>query len=241
MTGSISDSEEFWEGVKKVGPGPEFQYRCLFDPAPDVKEELPSSAGRKDQGKRLLFIAGPNGSGKSSLVTSASLWLAEDKIVNPDNYARGITCMDSAADRYWIAMDVCQTLRERLLETGISFGLETVASTEDKLGFAKKAKSLGYEIALLFVTTGDPELCCQRIAQRVAAGGHDVPREKVFSRFERTMGYLPEYIMLADRAEVFDNSGKGLVPIISKKGGAITVSDATLSFEWVRKYLHEFI
>ena len=194
-----------------------------------------------NQSKRLLIVAGPNGSGKSSVVTSGSLYLSEDKIINPDNYARGITEVDSEVERYHIAMDMCKALREDLLQRGISFGFETVASREDKLEFVKRAKSLGYDIDFLFVTTEDPNLCCQRIAQRVAAGGHDVPREKVFSRFERTMGFLPEYIELADRAEVFDNSSNKPILVLSKKNGVITVSEEAQRLEWVRKYLHEYI
>ena len=193
------------------------------------------------QAKRLIVIAGPNGSGKSSVVTSTLLDLVEDKIINPDNYARGITDVEDETDRYRIAMDMCKTLREDLLQRGISFGFETVASREDKLEFVERAKSLGYEISFLFVTTGDPEICCRRIDQRVAAGGHDVPRDKVYSRFERTMGFLPAYIRLADRAEVFDNSGDGLVSILTKRGGIISMSDDAPKFDWVRKYLSEFL
>ena len=192
------------------------------------------------QTKRLLVIAGPNGSGKSSLVTSSLLDIVEDKIINPDNYARGITDVDSEADRYRIAMDMCAVLREDLLQRGIYYGFETVTSKEDKLEFVKKAKSSGYEIMLLFVTTGNPEICCRRIAQRVASGGHDVPRDKVFSRYERTMAFLPQYISLADRAEVFDNSGEGLVRVLSKKNGIITFSEDARRFEWVETYLKDF-
>ena len=39
MSESILDSKEFWEGIKKVGPGSEFRYRCIFDPTPVVKQE----------------------------------------------------------------------------------------------------------------------------------------------------------------------------------------------------------
>lgn len=38
MTDDILDSETFWEGVKKVGPGSEFRYRCIFDPTPVIRE-----------------------------------------------------------------------------------------------------------------------------------------------------------------------------------------------------------
>ena len=194
-----------------------------------------------DQDKRLLIIAGPNGSGNSSLITSSNLDISEDKIINPDNYARGITDVDCEVDRYRIAMDACKILREDLLQKGISFGFETVASREDKFDFASRAKSLGYGIEFLFVTAGSPEQCCQRIAQRVAAGGHDVPRDKVFSRYERTMGFLPKYIELADSVGVFDNSGNELVLVLSKKNGEITVTEEASRFEWVRKYLRSYL
>lgn len=190
--------------------------------------------------KRLLVIAGPNGSGKSSLVTSAKLAIAEDKIINPDNYARGMTDIDDEVKRYQIAMEACRSLREELLKEGISFGFETVASTQEKLDFVKKAKQRGYEILLLFVTAGSPEKCCERIRQRVAAGGHDVPREKVFSRYARTLTYLPEYIELADRAEVFDNSD-ALVRVCSKTDGKVTITPEGSSLEWVRRYLSRYV
>lgn len=148
---------------------------------------------------------------------------------------------ESEYEKYRFAMDMCKVYREELLQGGKSFGFETVASREDKLQFAKKAKSLGYYIMLLFVTAGSPEQCCNRIAQRVAAGGHDVPRDKVFSRYERTMAFLPEYIELADHAEVFDNSGDGLVLVLSKKDGRITVFEEASKFEWVGKYLQNYL
>lgn len=188
-----------------------------------------------------MIIARPNGSGKSSLVTSAELDFADNRIINPDNYARGMIGDESEYEKYRFAMDMCKVYREELLQGGKSFGFETVASREDKLQFAKKAKSLGYYIMLLFVTAGSPEQCCNRIAQRVAAGGHDVPREKVFSRYERTTAFLPEYIELADHAEVFDNSGDGLVLVLSKKDGRITVFEEASKFEWVGKHLQNYL
>lgn len=44
MATDLLDTETFWEGVKKVGPGSEFRYRCIFDPTPVVKERSPRSA-----------------------------------------------------------------------------------------------------------------------------------------------------------------------------------------------------
>ncbi len=38
-SGHFMDSEEFWEGVRRVGPGSEFRYRCIFDPTPVIRNE----------------------------------------------------------------------------------------------------------------------------------------------------------------------------------------------------------
>ena len=61
------------------------------------------------------------------------------------------------SDRYKIAMDSCDILRNTLLEQGVSFGFETVASREDKLEFVRRAKTMGYYIDFIFVTAGTPK------------------------------------------------------------------------------------
>lgn len=188
--------------------------------------------------KKLLVIAGPNGSGKSSLVYNTQLSVSLDRIINPDNYARGLSeQIPDVVERYRYAMESCETLRNTLLSQGATFGFETVASHEDKLDFVRKAKAAGYYIDFIFVSTGSPELCYERIQERVRMGGHDVPRDKVFSRYERTMTFLPEYIKIADHAQVWDNSGNGLVLMFEKDGDTSEITDAGQRTEWIKKYL----
>ena len=50
MSESILDSKEFWEGIKKVGPGSEFRYRCIFDPTP-VERMEPSPSTNDNESK----------------------------------------------------------------------------------------------------------------------------------------------------------------------------------------------
>lgn len=38
MTEDIFDTETFRQGLKKVGPGSEFRYRCIFDPTPVTRD-----------------------------------------------------------------------------------------------------------------------------------------------------------------------------------------------------------
>lgn len=67
-------------------------------------------------------------------------------------------------------MNVCDSLRNRLLEEGVSSGFETVASKRDKLEFVKKAKDKGYYIDFIFVSAGTPERCmkgCRNVSGKV--------------------------------------------------------------------------
>ena len=46
------------------------------------------------------------------------------------------------------------------------------------------------------------------MGSRVQDGGHDVPADKIISRYERSLALLPEAVRLSDRAYLFDNSGQ---------------------------------
>ncbi|MBB5685837.1 hypothetical protein [Sphingobium boeckii] len=53
----------------------------------------------------------------------------------------------------------------------------------------------------------DTALQLERIAFRVAKGGHDVPTDKVIARRARSLAQLPWFLDHADLADIFDNSG----------------------------------
>lgn len=56
--------------------------------------------------------------------------------------------------------------------------------------------------------------------------GHDVPEDKVRSRYERVLALLPEYIGLADDAAVFDNSDRPRL-VLSKRDGVLELAAET--------------
>jgi len=81
----------------------------------------------------------------------------------------------------------------------------------------KEAKTKGYEVNLVVVLTHDPEINVERVKSRVAAGGHDVPVEKVVTRYHRFMeNFLTEAIRVADQARVYNNSFERPVLILLK-------------------------
>ena len=108
----------------------------------------------------------------------------------------------------YFASHVASYIRDAMLEKGISkITIETVMSHESKLELIKKAIGLGYRVYLYFVTTVDPEINVERVKTRVKKGGHNVAKEKIISRYSRSLGYLYDAMIICNRSYLFDNSG----------------------------------
>jgi predicted ABC-type ATPase len=97
-------------------------------------------------------------------------------------------------------------LRRKLLAASIPFSFETVMSEPGKVDLLREAQSLGFRTYLYYVATEDPEINISRVELRVAQGGHDVPKEKIVSRYYRSLGLLRDAIRHTDRAYFFDTS-----------------------------------
>ena len=113
----------------------------------------------------------------------------------------------SVAVNSYFASVIADFLRQKLLERRVSFTFETVMSSEDKIALLEKAQRLGYRTYLYFVATGDPIINISRVKNRVKLmGGHDVPEEKIVSRYYRSLGLLIKAVRNTNRAYIFDNS-----------------------------------
>ena len=97
-------------------------------------------------------------------------------------------------------------LRRRLLRSATPFSFETVMSEPGKVSFLREAQSVGFRTYLYYVATEDPEINVTRVAFRVTQGGHDVPKEKIVTRYRRSLELLRDAIRYADRAYFFDTS-----------------------------------
>jgi predicted ABC-type ATPase len=106
------------------------------------------------------------------------------------------------------AAEAAKSLREALVEQRESFVFETVFSDPvgDKLEFLRAANALGYAVVLCYTWLDSPELSDERVAMRVMQGGHDVPKEKLVSRYPRTIENLRRAIRELPHVVVFDNT-----------------------------------
>ena len=114
----------------------------------------------------------------------------------------------AARDR--VAQLLAHFFYAHLLHHRQKFSFETVFSHPGKLDLMRQAKAAGYKVYLYFISTEDPDINVQRVKQiRVKQGGHDVPKDKIISRYHRTMANYKEAMELAYHAYVWDNSGQG--------------------------------
>lgn len=157
-----------------------------------------------DQRPIIVAIAGPNGAGKTSFY-QAHIKYAGLRTIEADALARELD-----TDAY-AAAKMARALRRALVKQRESFAFETVFSDPvgDKLEFLKEAARSGYTVVLCFIGLAGPGLCEERVAMRVSQGGHDVPTEKLKSRYPRTMANLKAAIRQLPLVYVFDNSDLG--------------------------------
>ena len=107
-----------------------------------------------------------------------------------------------------LAQILADFLRKKLLAQGKKFSFETVFSHESKLEIMRQATKDGYKVYLYFVCTESPEINKFRVKKvRVKEGGHDVPEDKIESRYYRSLELLFDAAQVAYQTFFFDNSG----------------------------------
>ncbi len=97
-------------------------------------------------------------------------------------------------------------LRREALAARRSFSFETVMSAPDKVELLREAQSLGYRTYLYYFATVNPAINVQRVKNRLAEGGHDVPEEKIIARYQRSLELAPQAVRFSNRAFLFDTS-----------------------------------
>jgi predicted ABC-type ATPase len=149
-------------------------------------------APHEDQLRRFV---GEHGLGNTELAGKVSA--QGQKLIVPREAAGG-----------YLAAILCDFMRRQWLAEGSSFTFETVMSSRDKVGLLAEARAAGYRTYLYYICTDSVLINQERVAARVALGGHNVPADKILNRYDRSLSLLKEAITLANRAYLFDNSAK---------------------------------
>ena len=157
--------------------------------------------------KNLYIISGCNGAGK----TTASYTVLPEvlhckEFVNADEIARGLSPFNPES----VAIEAGRLMLQRiedLLVKDESFSIETTLATKSYINLVRRAQVKGYTVRLLFFWLNSPDLALQRIAERVAKGGHNIPEPIVRRRYVIGISNLFRLFMNeVDSWEIYDNS-----------------------------------
>lgn len=154
----------------------------------------------------MVVFAGPNGSGKSTITAIfQEAGNIPENYINPDEIALTLQ-EENPTRKAYLAAVIAEERRAQFINNRESFAFETVMSHPSKLEVMKQAKNADYQVELVFIATSDPEINVNRVRQRVAEGGHDVPANKIRERYNRTIELLPAAAEIADKTYIFDNT-----------------------------------
>ena len=109
---------------------------------------------------------------------------------------------------------------DECLEKGISFTQETTLSGARTERTICRAKERGYTIRLYYIGLDTMEESLGRIRNRVAKGGHDIPREDVERRFQSRFADVLRVLPYCDEARFFDNDN-GFVEVAEYRNGEL--------------------
>lgn len=171
--------------------------------------------------------------------------IASNQLID-NNYLRDVSALRFSDNELWFedvqlnsyfVSAIADFLHARLVATRQSFSFETVMSHPSKIDLLNKALSRGFRNYLYYVATEDPEINISRVKTRVRAGGHDVARHKIKSRYYRSLDNLLPAIRSTNRAFIFDNSGAEAVLVAEVTGGRkIEIKNSNVP-AWFKKHV----
>jgi predicted ABC-type ATPase len=95
---------------------------------------------------------------------------------------------------------------DALAATGSDFMFETTLASRTYAARWRRWRDSGYRIELIYLRLQNAETSVERVAKRVAAGGHGIPEEAIRRRFGRSLDYLESlYKPLCDTLYVYDS------------------------------------
>jgi predicted ABC-type ATPase len=162
----------------------------------------------------LYIIAGCNGAGK----TTASFTILPEMLnckefVNADSIAAGLSPFNPESVAIEAGRIMLMRINE-LLRAGVDFAFETTLATRSYLSLIKNARAAGYKVTLLFIWLDSPETAIQRVARRVAKGGHNIAEDVVERRYYRGISNLITlFIPVADTWMIVNSTNVVIVPI----------------------------
>ena len=173
----------------------------------------------------FVLVAGINGAGKSTFAQNrATLQVlldargAEIEVINPDLITREILEAEPTLDIDVANVKAAEECERRVWDlveqANRSFVIETVLGSDKYKPIVRAALAKGFLVLFVYVVLDSVEEAIGRVSERVRHGGHDVPVEKIRSRWPRSLANLPWFWKHASRALVYFNGSSVPEPVL---------------------------
>ena len=177
----------------------------------------------------MYIISGCNGSGK----TTASYALLPElldctEFVNSDEFAKSLAPFHPET-AYVTASRFMLRKLQYLFTRRADFCIETTLATRSLIKTVRRAQDQGYFVTVVYLWLASPEIAIQRVAARVAAGGHDVPADVIRRRYHTGLHYFfEEYAPACDKWMLVDNTSGTFDTVAEGTRKGMTVRDFDL-------------
>ena len=128
------------------------------------------------------------------------------EFVNADEIAKGLSPFNPEG----VAIEAGRLMLRRideLIQGNESFSIETTLATKSYSKLVARAHENGFRVILLFFWLTSPQAAIERVAERVAHGGHNIPVDVIKRRYAAGIQNLFDIFMpIVDSWTIFCNS-----------------------------------
>lgn len=166
---------------------------------------------------------------------------------NPDEATRDLRLANpgmTLATANELAWNIGKQRLEHAIATASTFAFETTLGGNTMVRLLEQATAKGMAVRVWYVGLENVELHIARVRARVAAGGHDIPDDKIRARFDQSRINLIRLLPGLAQLRLFDNSvdgnhGKRFRPtpvlLMDLRDGAVQVPlDLTEMPQWAK-------
>lgn len=196
----------------------------------------------------ITVIAGVNGAGKSS-VAGASIRRSGNDYFNSDEVARrlvekkGISINEANGEAWQMGFNFLN----KAIALNEDYTFETTLGGNSICQALHGAIDIGIDVRIFYCGLTSVELHIQRVAERVANGGHNIPEAKIRQRSTNSIHNMMGLIPRCSAVKVFDNSspkdesGANLVCLFSLAGDTFDITPAREMPDWAKPLASEAI
>lgn len=186
---------------------------------------------------RYLLFAGPNGAGKSTYFNSL-YWQNFLNIkyyvrINPDETIQEYGLDSQSKSDQLKAAKICIKHLNDALANNKNIVQETTLCGKTIIEKIRQAKAKGYNISVIYIGVNSPEICIDRIRNRVHYGGHYIDDATVEKRYFESLNKLKSIKDLSDNLILVDNS-TDYVPLMILNNDDIEILNPNFEkYSWV--------